>query len=33
MAWYRPKELSAPGVDKETAVDAAAVSVPVGPLP
>jgi hypothetical protein len=33
LEWYRPRELSVPGVDKETAADAAAVSVPVGPLP
>jgi hypothetical protein len=33
LTWYRPQELSVPGVDKETAADAAAVSVPVGPLP
>jgi hypothetical protein len=33
LEWYRPQELSVPGVDKETAADAAAVSVPVGPLP
>ena len=33
LDWYRPQELSIPGVDKDTAADAAAVSVPVGPLP
>ena len=33
LEWYRPQELSVPGVDKDTATDAAAVSVPVGPLP
>jgi hypothetical protein len=33
LGWYRPQELSVPGVDEETAADAAAVSVPVGPLP
>ena len=33
LGWYRPQELSVPGVDKETAASAASVSVPVGPLP
>jgi hypothetical protein len=33
LEWYRPQELAVPGLDKETAADAAAVSVPVGPLP
>jgi hypothetical protein len=33
LTWYRPQELSLPGVDKDTATEAAAVSVPVGPLP
>jgi hypothetical protein len=33
LTWYRPQELSVPGLDKETAAEAAAVSVPVGPLP
>jgi hypothetical protein len=33
LEWYRPQELSVPGVDKETAASAASVSVPVGPLP
>ncbi len=33
LDWYRPQELSVPGVDKETAAAAAAVSVPAGPLP
>jgi hypothetical protein len=33
LGWYRPQELSVPGVDKQSAAEAAAVSVPVGPLP
>jgi hypothetical protein len=33
LTWYRPQELSVAGVDKDTATEAAAVSVPVGPLP
>jgi hypothetical protein len=33
LDWYRPQELSVPGVDKDTAAAAAAVSVPAGPLP
>ena len=33
LDWYRPQELSVAGVDKDTAADAAAVSVPAGPLP
>jgi hypothetical protein len=33
LEWYRPQEPSIPGVDKDTATDAAAVAVPVGPLP
>lgn len=33
LEWYRPQEPSIPGVDQDTATDAAAVSVPVGPLP
>lgn len=33
LDWYRSPELSVPGLDEETAADAGAVSVPVGPLP
>jgi hypothetical protein len=33
LEWYRPHELAVPGVDQQTAADAAAVAVPVGPLP
>jgi hypothetical protein len=33
LTWYRPQELSVPGVDQDTAADAAAVSVPAVPLP
>lgn len=33
LDWYRSPELAVPGVDEETAAQAAAVSAPVGPLP
>jgi hypothetical protein len=33
LTWYRPQELAVPGVDKDTATNAAAMSVPAGPLP
>ena len=33
LDWFRSPELSVPGVDEDTAASAAAVSVPVGPLP
>ena len=33
LDWFRSPELSVPGLDEESAADAGAVSVPVGPLP
>ena len=33
LDWFRSPELTVPGVDEESAATAAAVSVPVGPLP